>query len=64
MNTFFIQNGRTVYNWSQPESLGGEENYLSSNILKKINWTNLDDADTYYKMFLGRTSYHSYYITD
>lgn len=61
MNTFFVQNGKTVYNWSQPESWGGEENYLSSNILKEINWTN---PDTFYKMFLGSSYLPSYYITD
>ena len=71
MRTFFVQNGKTAYNWSQPDSWGKEENYLSSEILRKKYTTYLpgqnetwENIVSFAKMGLGATWDNSYYITD
>ena len=71
LRTFFVQNGKTVYNWSQPESWGGKENYLSSEILRKAYTTYLpgmnetwENIVSFAKIQLGGTWDHEYYLTD
>ena len=68
---FFVQNGKTTYNWSQPESWVTEENFLSSLVLGKPNATYLDGEEekwenmvTFWQVELGNTWHRSYYLTD
>ena len=72
MNMFFVQNGKTAYNWSQPQSWGGKENFLSSNIIKKPFETFLPRTDgeegngeqvSFAYLNLGYM-HNSYYLTD
>ena len=71
LKTFFVQNGKTAYNWSQPASWGGEENYLSSEVLKKPYTTYLpgmnetwENIVSFAKIGLGGSWAHFYKLTD
>ena len=70
MRTFFVQNGKTAYNHTQPEAWGSEENIFWSNALKKPFRTYLpgknetdENLDTWGSTMLSAWS-TDFYITD
>ena len=72
MRTFFVQNGKTAYNFTQPELWGAEENMFWSNVLKKPfttylpgkneTWENMDTMASAELGYFGQGT--DFYVTD